>query len=779
MQWTDMNRDRANIARLRAGIAMCAVLLWIVAPRWALTQSPPAPPLYGYSAAHALDERQLEQRFDSALDPKDLRSWLQRMAAAPNQVGSPHDQANAEWTLERLREWGWDAQIERFEVLYPTPRKTQVELVFPHHYRAQLRETTVVGDRSSASSAGALPPYAIYGADGDVTAELVYVNFGMREDYEELERQGISVKGRIVIVRYGGGWRGLKPKLAYEHGAIGCLIYSDPHDDGYAAGDTYPQGGWRPADGVQRGSVADITQYTGDPLTPGVGATADADRLPLSEAKTLMKIPVLPISYGDAQPLLAAMGGRVAPPAWRGSLGITYHMGPGPARVHLRVESDWSRRTLFDVIARITGGELPDEWVIRGNHRDGWVFGAWDPLSGNVALLSEAQAIGRLVKSGWRPRRTLIYCSWDGEEPGLLGSTEWAETHAEALKSHAVLYVNSDENARGFLNMGGSSSWQHVVNEVADAVPDPQTGISVLARKRARLRVDAYEATSDSARQLAIAAASGADLPLRALGSGSDYTPFLQHLGVASVDLGFSGEADNAGIYHSQYDTFEHYVRFGDPTFAYGIALAQTAGHLMLRAADSDVLPMQLGSVAQSIEGYLHEVHQLLDDRREQTQHLSELRQTRAFELAADPTRPMLPPAEQAEVPYLDFAPLENAVAHLKRAANAYDEAYGQASAAGFVLDGAARSQLDSQLQGLEQHLTSERGLPGRPWYLHLVYAPGVYSGYGAKTLPGIREAIEDQRWEEAEQYVQLTAGAIEGYCAVIETASARLRDLR
>jgi N-acetylated-alpha-linked acidic dipeptidase len=732
--------------------------------------------MLGFAPKRAADERTLEKRFDQQLDAAQVREFMRTMASQPNQVGSPHDKANADYMLQQFRAWGWSAQIESFSVLYPTPKKISLEMVAPRSYRARLHEPAVDGDKSSAITAGALPPYNVYGADGDVTAELVYVNYGGREDYQELDRHGISVKGKIVIARYGGGWRGLKPKLAYEHGAVGCLIYSDPHEDGYAAGDVYPLGGWRPPEGVQRGSVADLTQYSGDPLTPGVGATADAKRLPLSDAKTLMKIPVMPISYADAQPLLAALKGEVAPPAWRGSLGQTYHIGPGAARVHMHVESDWGMKTVYDVVARIQGSELPDEWIVRGNHHDGWVFGAFDPLAGNAALLSEAKAIGTLLKGGWRPRRTLIYCSWDGEEPGLIGSTEWAETHAQELQAHAVLYVNSDTNARGFLDMGGSHSLQRLLNEVAAGVPDAETDSSVLARLRAKLRVDAYSGGNEQARKLASAAASGADIPLTALGSGSDYTPFLQHLGIASVDLGFGGEGENAGVYHSQYDTFEHYERFGDPKFVFGVALAQTVGHLMLRMADSDVLPLQFTGEAETMDGYVHELHQLADERREHAQHLAELRQSHAFELASDPARPLGAPAVESEVPFLDFAPLDNASAHLKRAARAYDEAYAEAAAKGFALNAAREQQLDDTLRALEQTLASDQGLPGRPWFRHLIYAPGVYTGYGAKTMPGVREAIEDHRFDEATQYVQLTARALEHYAERVEAATALLR---
>ena len=624
---------------------------------------------------------------------------------------------------------------------------------------------------------GALPAYNVYGADGDVTAEVVYVNFGMEADYQELARRGIGVSGRIVLARYGNGWRGLKAKLAHEHGAVGCLIYSDPHEDGYAAGDAYPKGGWRPAQGIQRGSVADIPVFSGDLLTPGVGATAGASRLALQDAPTLMKIPVLPISWADAQPILAALDGPVAPAPWRGSLPLTYHLGPGAARVHLLVKSDWSLKPIYDVIASLRGSDFPDEWVIRGNHHDGWVEGAWDPLAGVVAQLAEAQAIGRLVSGGWRPRRTLVYASWDGEEPGLLGSTEWAETHATELQAKAVLYLNSDENARGFLTAGGSDSLQHLLNQVAAAVTDPQTGASVQARRRARVLTDALASTADpEGRAAADAAAAGADLPLQALGSGSDYTPFLQHLGITTLSVEFSGEADQSGVYHSRYDTFDHYVRFGDPDFRYGVALAQTNGRIMLRLADAQLLPQQAQAVALRIDAYVRQLHALADSRRKHASDLDALIDAHQFALAADPQRPVLAPQPEAAVPYLNLAPLDNAVTGLAASARAFDAAYAAQFGTGATLGNERARAVNALLRSLEQTLTDPRGLPGRAWYTHLVYAPGLLTGYGAKTLPGVREAIEEGRWETAEEYTRRTAAALVRYSEQLDRAAAMLR---
>ncbi|MGA2190719.1 MAG: M28 family metallopeptidase [Steroidobacteraceae bacterium] len=716
--------------------------------------------LEGFSTRTAAAETQLERRFDAELAPADLRSWMQQLSSAPNHVGSAHDKANAQFILEKFREWGWEASIEEFSVLYPTPREESLEMTAPTRFLAKLREPQVDGDRTSQNMQGALPPYNVYGADGDVTAELIYVNQGMPDDYKELERRNLSVKGRIVIARYGGGWRGLKPKLAYEHGAVGCLIYSDPRDDGYGAGDTYPRGGYRPRDSVQRGSVQDLTLYSGDPLTPGVGSTPDAKRLALADARTILKIPVLPISYGDAEPLLEALGGAVAPARWRGGLPITYHLGPGPATVHLKVRSDWRQKPLYDVIAMIRGAEEPDRWIIRGNHHDAWVFGAADPLSGQVALLAEGKAIGALVKSGWKPRRTLVYASWDGEEPGLLGSTEWVEAHADELRRKAVLYVNSDMNSRGSLDVEGSHALQHFLNEVARDVKDPETGASVQARARATRRVAAFEAGRP--------ADTDDDLTLGALGSGSDYTPFLQHLGVNSLNVEFHGESDY-GVYHSAYDSFDHFRRFVDPTFQYGVALAQVVGRIVLRAAQAELIPAQESDFANAVAGYDDELHKLVESMRASTRDLGLLLDDGSFRLAADPRFPRSAPPRADPVPYLSFAELDNAVERLRASAKAFDQAYQRAAAG----DDADRARLNEALGGLESTLTDPRGLPGREWYRHMVYAPGLHTGYGVKTLPGIREAIEERRWDEANQYIAVVAHALNSYSDRLEKAIA------
>jgi N-acetylated-alpha-linked acidic dipeptidase len=751
-------------AALAGGLAALAVTMAAAPAVFAASAEATAgtAQIMGFSAAGAAAESQLEQRFDADLSAADLRSWMQQMSSQPNHVGSAHDKANAEFELKKFREWGWDASIETFSVLYPTPRELAVELVAPTRFVARLTEPPIAGDSTSSQTKQELPAYNVYGADGDVTAELVYVNQGMPDDYQELERQGVSVKGRIVLTRYGGGWRGLKPKLAYEHGAVGCLIYSDPRDDGYGAGDTYPKGGYRPRDGVQRGSVQDMVLYSGDPLTPGVGATADAKRLPIQDAKTILKIPVLPISYAAAEPLLAALGGRVAPPGWRGGLPLTYHVGPGPAKVHLKVLSDWNQKTLYDVIATLRGAQEPDRWIVRGNHHDGWVFGATDPLAGQVALMAEVKSIGKLYKDGWRPRRTLVYASWDGEEPGLLGSTEWAELHADELKAKAALYVNSDTNGRGYVGVSGSHALQHYASEAARDVKDPETGASVLARAVAREHVAHYDSAPHGS--------SSAELELGALGSGSDFTPFLQHLGVNSLDVGFEGEADY-GVYHSAYDSFDHFRRFVDPTFEYGVALAKVAGRLMLRAAQAPLLPAKESDFAASIAGYDDELHKLADGMRAKTLELSKLLDEDAYKLAADPQKPRAAPARAADVPYLNFAELDNAIAKLTQSAKAFDSEYARLSAIDDGGAGAAQQRLNATLTDLEQSLTDSRGLPGRDWYQHMIYAPGFHTGYGVKTLPGIREAIEERRWDEANRYIGVVSRALNAYSARLDRA--------
>jgi N-acetylated-alpha-linked acidic dipeptidase len=732
----------------------------------------PTDELRGFTAESAKAEREWEAKFRAIPSPDSLREYLRHLSARPHHVGSPYDKANAEWILAKFKSFGLDAQIESFDVLYPTPKERVVELVAPTKFVARLQEPPVPGDPTSSQQAEQLPTYNVYSIDGDVTAPLVYVNFGVPADYERLERMGVSVKGAIVIARYFGSWRGIKPKVAAEHGAIGCLIYSDPKEDGYAQGDPYPQGPWRPRDGVQRGSVGDMPVYPGDPLTPGVGATKDAKRLPLSEAQTITKIPVLPISYGDAQPLLAALTGPMAPDVWRGGLAITYHVGPGPARVHLRVKSEWSLKPIYDVIARIPGAVAPDEWVIRGNHHDAWVNGAEDPLSGQVALLEEARAYGQLVKQGWRPRRTIVYAAWDGEEPGLIGSTEWVETHADELARKAVAYLNSDSNGRGFVFLGGSHALERFVNDVARDIEDPETKLTVWQRHQLRAIADASSAeVRQDVRQRG-------DLRIQALGSGSDYTPFLQHAGIATLDLGFGGE-DGGGIYHSIYDDFKWYTTFADTSFVYGRALSQTVGTAVLRLADADVLPYEFSGLAETVGRYVKEVKKLLSDSQDEARERDRELDEGVFSATADPRRVSVPPAREEVPPHLNFAPLDNALEALTRAAGRYEKAFTKAQANG---GGAFKSPevaaLNASLLRVERALTTPEGLPRRPWYRHAIYAPGYYTGYGVKTLPGVREAIEQKNWKEADQQIGVVAKVLDAETDAITHAAEQVEKL-
>jgi N-acetylated-alpha-linked acidic dipeptidase len=759
-----MNRAAAIASIFFVGISLAPVGRHVAADEQVL---------FGYSAESSRAERQWEEKLRAMPSPDNLRAYMQKLSAHPHHVGSPADKDNAEWIAAKFKEFGLDTHIEQFDVLFPTPKERLVELIEGGpKFVAKLQEPALPQDPTSNQQAEQLPTYNAYSIDGDVTAPLVYVNYGIPEDYEQLERMGISVKGKIVIARYYHSWRGIKPKVAAEHGAIGCLIYSDPHEDGFVQGETFPAGAYRPPDGVQRGSVADMPFYPGDPLTPGIGATKDAKRLKVEEAPTITKIPVLPISYADAQPLLAALGGRVAPDGWRGGLGITYHVGPGPAKVHLKVKSNWDIKPLYDVIGKIPGSVFPGEWVIRGNHHDGWVNGAEDPISGQIAILEEARSLGELLKSGWKPKRTIIYCAWDGEEPGLLGSTEWAEQHYDELQAHAVAYINSDGNGRGYLGIEGSHTLEKFSNDVARDISDPETKLS--AWKRHQLHEIANAKTPEQRDEIR----KRADLRVPALGSGSDYTAFLQHDGVASLNIGFGGE-DGGGIYHSIYDDFYWFTHFSDTDFVYGRALAQTGGTAVMRLADADLLPFEFADFADTVQTYLKELKTLLqkmqDDIRERNKEIEE----GVFKAIDDPKRPLVPPRAEVVPPHLNFAPFENAVDALTRSAAEYRKAFDQANAnGGAALASASLAEVNKMLISSERKLTNAEGLPNRPWFKHQLYAPGFYTGYGVKTVPAVREAIELKQWKLADEGLVVVAHVLEDEAALISSAAAKLAAL-
>ena len=723
-------------------------------------------PLPGYSVQSSQAERDWETKFRAIPDPANLRETMRLLSARPHHVGSPYDKQNAQWILARFKEWGFDAHIETFNVLFPTPKVRLLEMVEPTKFTAKLEEPALAVDPTSNQKAEQLPTYNAYSIDGDVTAPLVFVNYGLPEDYEKLDRLGISVKGAIVIAKYYHSWRGVKPKIAAEHGAIGCLIYSEPQDDGYTRDEVFPQGPMRNPDGVQRGSVMDFAAVSpGDPLTPGVGATPDAKRLPLSEAKSITKIPVLPISYGDAQPLLAALKGPMAPDEWRGSLPISYHVGPGPAKVHLKVAFNWDLKPVNDVIAKIPGSVAPDEWVIRGNHHDAWVNGAEDPVSGQAALLEEARGLGLLLKQGWKPRRTIIYAAWDGEEPMLLGSTEWVETHAEELRQHAAAYINSDGNDRGLLNMGGSHSLEQLINGVARDIEDPETKMTVW--QRLQLSKIAQAKSADDKKELR----QRGDLRIAALGSGTDFTGFLDHLGIATLDLGYGGE-DEQGIYHSIYDDFYWYMHFSDRDFVYGRALSQTAGTTVMRMADAEILPFDLVDLADTVQTYSKELQKLLADKQDEIRERNQELDEGVFKATLDPRRPTVAPAREEVPPHLNFAPMQNAIDSLTRSAEHYSKALAQKQPTTTESQADALRALNAKLIESERKLTNDDGLPRRSWYKHLLYAPGVYTGYGVKTVPGVREGIEQKKYAEAEQEIGRVAKALQDESELIESAA-------
>ena len=727
--------------------------------------------LQGFTSQSSASERQWEAKFREIPSPENQREYMRRLSARPHHVGSPYDKENAEWILAKYKEWGWDAHIETFQVLFPTPKERALEMVEPTKFTAKLQEPPVAVDPTSSQQSEQLPAYNAYSTDGDVTGPLVFVNYGLPKDYEELERLGISVKGAIVIAKYGNSWRGIKPKVAAEHGAIGCLIYSDPADDGYFVDNVFPKGPMRPADGVQRGSVMDFpSSGPGDPLTPGYGATAEAKRLAVKDAPSLTKIPVLPISYGDAQPLLAALSGPMAPKEWRGGLPISYHAGPGPAKVRLKVAFNWDIKPVYDVIARIPGAQEGEAWVIRGNHHDAWVNGAEDPTSGQVALLEEARALGELVKQGWKPRRSIIYASWDGEEPMLLGSTEWAEEHDKELQQHAVAYVNSDGNGRGYLNAEGSHTLEHFMNGVARDIQDPETKLSVLQRlhlrqiERARNAEDRQEIRQRP------------DARIGALGSGSDYTAFIDHLGIASVNVSFSGEVDE-GIYHSVYDDFYWYTHFADIDFVYTRALSQTIGTAVMRLADADLLPFEFNDFADTIRMYSKELKKLANDEREEAVERDKEISEGLFSAVNDPRHPEIAPPKEDVPPYLNFAPLDNAADSLTQAAQRYQTALAKASIS--ALPAASLAELNEKLTESERRLTTEEGLLRRGWYKHMIYAPGVYTGYGVKTLPGVREAIEQKHWDEANEEIVRVSKVLQGERDLIGSAAEDLENVK
>ncbi len=678
-------------------------------------------PIRGFTPEQSKTQHEREEKASTISSSERIRIHMERMSANPHHAGSPGGRAVAEYALAQLKEWGLDARIEEFEALLPYPTSRSLEMTAPYRFRAQLKEPAIDEDKFTGQ-AGQLPTFNAFSASGDVTAQLVYVNYGLPEDYEYLKKIGIDVKGRIAIVRYGRGWRGVKAKLAQEYGAAGCLIYSDPHEDGYFQNDVYPKGPMRPQQGVQRGSVVDMAIYPGDPLTPGWASEPGAKRLNRADAKTILKIPVLPISYGDARPLLEALGGPVAPEAWRGSLPLTYHIGPGPATAHLKVDFDWTNKPLRDVIVTIPGSLYKDQWIIYGNHHDAWVNGASDPLSGASSLLETARTLAMMRKEGWQPKRTIVLALWDGEEFGLVGSTEWVEKHQEELERSAAVYINSDSSGKGSINASGSHSLETFMREVLRDVNDPVNGKPLIDTPRGH--------------------ASKGDRPefrLGALGAGSDYVAFLDHAGVASLNLGFGG--GDSGVYHSIYDTFTWFERFSDSEFVYGKALSQVMTASITRLADSTILPFDFGGVARTARRYVEEIQKSVQ--------------------ASD----------------LDLREIHSQLTRLGAASKAYEDAAAIAMKRPTGITAEKLAKVNEIIARAERALLLPDGLPGRPWYRHQLYAPGLYTGYGVKTLPGVREAVEGQRWEEANQQARRAAQAVRAMADRVEEAVRAIKE--
>jgi N-acetylated-alpha-linked acidic dipeptidase len=696
-------------------------------------------PIRGFPADALAERSRLESILRDTPDTALLREYMLVMTEEPHHSGSPASRDVAEYVLSKFREWGLDAEIEEFEALMPFPVSRHLELVSPTRYVATLQEPEIPEDKDSGDE-NQLPTYNAYAADGDVTGELVFVNYGLPDDYEELDRMGIDVRGKIVIAKFGRSWRGIKPKVAAEHGAIGCLIYSDPEDDGYYVGEVYPDGPMRPKTGVQRGSIMDWATYPGDPLTPGWGAKSGGRKLAQSEAGNLASIPVLPISYGDAQPLLEALGGAVAPnDHWKGALPITYRVGPGPARVRLSVTFDWQVRPLYNVIARIPGTTDPDQWLIHGNHHDAWVSGARDPVAGAVAQMETARSFSKLLETGWRPRRTLIFGVWDGEEWGLLGSTEWAEQHRDELMEKAVAYFNSDAYTAGRLGAGGSHTLETFMQQVARDVPDPSGGSALETRldwslERARSAADSVEIRERGFR-------------LGALGSGSDYSPFLDHLTLATVSMGYGGR--RAGVYHSIYDSYDHYTRFMDPTFAYGKAQAGVFGTALARMLDAPVLPFSFTEAARTYREYADELTQLA--------------------------------AQRYGEGGLDMSDVYAAVRRLGDAGEAFDEGIERVSGQGSPWLAGRDDELrdiNKEIYQTERDLANPDGLPRREWFRHTIYAPGLYTGYGVKTMPGIRESLEWGELDQSQNQASSVAAAIVRMAERVERLVEKLGEL-
>ena len=681
--------------------------------------------LDGFSQARSQDERRIEEQFRAVPQPASAREHLRKLTAEPHIAGTPEDYATAVYVRDQMRSFGLSAELKEYQVWLNYPKSDPVvELIAPRRERLSVREAVLRDDPDSASRK-ITPLFNGYAASGDVTAPLVYANYGLPPDYDALAKAGVDVKGKIVIVRYGNSFRGVKAKVAQDHGAVGCIIYSDPADDGYAQGDVYPNGPWRPVASGQRGSVQFLFQYPGDPLTPGKPAIPGTPRISLEEAyQDIPRIPVQPLAYDEARKLIEPLKGPARPHGFQGGFAFPYHVGgTDDVRVHLKTDMDYASRTLWDVVARIDGNEEKDRWVVLGNHRDAWVFGAVDPNSGSATMLEVARGFAQLIKQGWKPRRTIILCSWDGEEYGLIGSTEWAEENAVELQQKAVAYLNVDVAVNGPNYSASSvpSLWRLIRSATRD-VKDPKTGKTIYQQWTDRAREQRTELDPEF----------DSEARISPLGSGSDYTPFLQHLGIASTDMGFGGDY---GVYHSAYDSFYWMTHFGDPDFAYHVAAAQLWGTMALRLADAAAVPFDYTDYARQIREYFDE-SLTLAKRRHLDRAIDEKSMNDALKDFSD---------EAARI-----------------------ESEKQKLAGDDKASAARLQRLNDALMSAERAFIDERGLLGRPWYRHQIYAPGIFTGYAAQPLTDYRQALDDRNSTNVKEGLERIVAAIKRAAEVL-----------
>jgi N-acetylated-alpha-linked acidic dipeptidase len=714
--------------RLRSAIILASI---VVFPAAISRGTQDNPGIRGFAPARVAAERALEQQMRAIPDPARAESNLRHITSEPHTAGTEASHRVAEWLRDQYRSYGFDAEIVSYSVWLAQPREVQLELTAPEKKTLATPEQPFQVDPDTLNK-NIVAAFNTFSPSGDVAAPVVYVNYGMQADYRELEKMGITVAGKIAIARYGGCYRGIKTKLAEEHKALGVIIYSDPEDDGYVAGDVFPNGPWRPMSGIQRGSVEYTEIYPGDPLTPGVASTADAKRLARADATNLPRIPTMPINSQDASVILENLGGAHVPRQWQGGLPFTYHVGPGAAVAHMKLVMDYQQRTIYDVIAKLRGAN-DGEWVVLGNHHDAWVYGAVDPGSGTATMLETARAFGELVRAGWKPRRTIVMCEWDGEEPGLMGSTEWVEANRAELQSKAVAYLNTDVGVAGpNFTASATPSLKQLVREVAREVQDPRDVRSIYNVWLDRATRQ-QEEPSGIARPPSAKFTAQGEAPIEALGAGSDFCPFFDHAGIPSLDAGFIGDY---GVYHSMYDDFYWMKKFGDPTFEFHIALAKILGTLALRLDESDTLPFDYSAYAAEIS-------------------------RAASDLAARAAKQGI---GTADVPAVSDAAAQ-LTASAARASQAMQQ-WGNASR-----DAPKQNELNRELVSVEQTLLAPEGLSGRTWYKHTIYAPGTYAGYAAEVLPGANEALDRQ---DAATFTHEAASL----AAALRRAAARLDEI-